>query len=138
VLRFTGLDHLAAKQALDFVKGLKLPDGNFRDMQVVDPSGIPTQLYLNLDKNNKQRKLEGATRRLAALVISKYPHLKTKIFPRRSEGVVNCAFKVLATITVSPEATTLSWDPRNVLKHEIDMAPIKKEFLEEENIQWCS
>jgi hypothetical protein len=138
ILRFGGMGHLAAKQALQFIKGTKLSDGNFRDLSLLDPSGTPAQLFLNLDKNGRQRKTEGATRRLANLVIQHYPALKTKIFPRREEGIVNCSFKLLASITVSPESTTLSWDTKKASLHGVDMEAIKKEFLEEENITWGS
>jgi hypothetical protein len=139
VMRFVGgLDHLAAKQALAFIKGTKLPDGTYRELKLLDPSGIQAQLFLNLDKNGRQRKLEGATRRLAGLVVKAYPALKSKIFPRRDEGIVNCSFKLLASICVTPEATALSWDSKKATLHGIDTESIKKEFLEEENIQWSS
>jgi hypothetical protein len=129
---------LSAKQALAFIKGTKLSDGTFRDFTLLDPSNTPAQLFLNLDKNGRQRKLEGATRRLAGLVATAYPALKSKIFPRRDEGIVNCNFKLLASICVTPEATALSWDTKKAQLHGIDMEAIKKEFLEDENIQWSS
>jgi hypothetical protein len=138
VLRFGGLSPLAAKQALAFIKGTKLPDGGFRDLGLLDPSGHPVQLYLNLDKNGRQRKLEGATRRLAGLVVKAYPALKTKVFPRRGEGIVNLQFRLLASISVTPEATSLSWNIRWAASQGVDMEAIKTEFLEAENIQWGS
>ncbi len=138
ILRFGGLGHLAAKQALQFIKGTKLPDGSFRDLSLLDPSGTQAQLFLNLDKNGRQRKIEGATRRLANLIISHNPALKTKIFPRREEGIVNCQFKLLASITVSPESISLSWDTKKASLHGVDFEVIKREFLEDENITWGS
>ena len=138
IIRFGGLAHLAAKQALHFIKGTKLPDGTFRNLSLLDPSGTEAHLFLNLDKNGRQRKVEGATRRLANLIISHNPALKTKIFPRREEGIVNCQFKLLASITVSPESTTLSWDVKKAAFHGVDFDVIKREFLEDENITWGS
>jgi hypothetical protein len=138
ILRFGGLEHLATKQALAFVKGTKLSDGTYRDLSLVDPSGTKAQIYLNLDKNGKTRKLEGATRRLAGIIKAEYPHLGPSLYARRDEGILNCAFKVLATVTVAPECTCLAWNPKAATKHGVDMFAIKKAFLEEENIQWCS
>ena len=138
MLRFGGLEHLATKQALAFVKGTKLSDGTYRDLSLVDPSGSKAQIYLNLDKNGRSRKLEGATRRLAGLTKAEYPHLGPSLFARRNEGIVNCAFSVLATVTVAPEVTCLAWNPKAASKHGVDMQAIKAAFLAEENIQWCS
>jgi hypothetical protein len=138
VLRFGPLDLLAAKQALAFVKGTKLPDGGFRDFTLLDPSGTQATLFLNLDKNGHASKLEGALRRLSGHIVSAYPHLKPLLYARRHEGILNCHFKILATIVVTPDVTCLPWDPKKAAKHGIDMFAIKKAFLEEENIEWCS
>jgi hypothetical protein len=138
VMRFGGLAHLAAKQALTFIKGTKRPDGTFRNLGLLDPSGTEAQLFLNMDKNGQQRKVEGATRRLANLITTHYPALRTKIYPRREEGIVNCQFKLLASIKVTPDSTSLSWDVKKAEFHGVDFATIKREFLEEENITWGS
>ncbi len=63
---------------------------------------------------------------------------KRQIYPRREEGIVNCQFKRLASIKVTPDSTSLSWDIKKAELFGVDFATIKREFLEEENITWGS
>ena len=100
-----------------------------------DPSGNIVLAFLNGDKNGHTQKLEGATKRLAALIRSKYPGLLFKA--RRTEGFLNINFKEFVQVTVTPDKTDFVWNLVFAIKHKLQMPELKKESLEGENIQWC-
>ena len=121
----------------DLLKRVKLPNGGgWREFSTLDPNKKSVKLFLNPDKNNKQQKLEGATKRLTNLLKEKYPLLN--LYGRRSEGIITCAYKTLAVLTASPDKVTVSWDPKILTSSSIEHSPITKVFLEDENVQWCS
>ena len=121
----------------DLLKRVKLPNGGgWREFSTLDPNKKSVKLFLNPDKNNKQQKLEGATKRLTNLLKEKYPLLN--LYGRRSEGIITCAFKTLAVLTASPDKVTVSWSPKILASSRIEHSPIAKQFLEDENVQWCS
>ena len=64
-LEFEGLQHLAAKQALKVIKGLKKGDNDFHKFEVPDPSGNLVPIFLNFDKNGQQIQTERVTKKLA-------------------------------------------------------------------------
>ena len=121
----------------DLLKRVKLPNGGgWRAFSTLDPNKNSVNLFLNPDKNNKQQKLEGATKRLTNLLKGKYPLLN--LYGRRSEGIITCAYKKLAVLTASPDKVSVSWDPKILKSSGIEHTPIAKAFLEDENVQWCS
>ena len=120
----------------DLLKRIKLPNGGgWRAFSTLDPNKKSVNLFLNPDKNNKQQKLEGATKRLTTLLKAKYPDLN--LYGRRSEGIITYAFKTLAWLTVTPDKVSVSWSPKILTASQIEHTPIVKSFLEDENIQWC-
>ena len=141
-LFFGGLPHLAATQVTGFFKGIKNPDGTYFEFAAVDPSGDKVLLHPNADKNGKMSKTEGATRRLAKQLKQNYPLVypitdqKSKLFARRSEGILSHDFVQLAILKVSPEVVVVHWNPKLCLRLGIDKSQETKEFSEAENIQW--
>jgi hypothetical protein len=99
-------------------------------------------LHPNADKNGKMSKTEGATRRLAKQLKQNYPILypitdpKSKLFARRSEGILSHDFVQLAILKVTPEAVVVHWNPKLCLKLGINKGDETKEFSDAENIQW--
>jgi len=135
-IMFLGLSTVASKYVEKTLKSLKV-DGVWRELKVLDPSKNPVRLYLNPDKNGRQQKIEGATKRLCRRLKSQHSDLN--LFARKSEGIITLDFKQLALVS-APEAgkVDLGWNPGPVRTAGIDKASFTKEFLETENIQWCS
>ena len=112
------------------LRSVKKDDDTYWSFSTKDPSGNIVPAFLNGDKNGHAQKLEGATKRLAALIRKKYPGLLFEA--RRTEGFLSINFKEFVQVTVTPDKTDFVWNPVLAIIHKLQMPELKKELLEGE------
>ena len=117
-LRFLGGTGLASQRANKFRQLQRVGNG-WRELTAVGPAGEGVKLYVDLDKNGRQRKLEATTKRLMASLKAVHPELPC--FAKRREGSVATSWLPLARIILpNADEYRVEWNQHLVRDEKVD------------------
>ena len=117
-LRFAGCIATAARRARKFMM-MQKDGGVWKQLVAKTPDGAEAKMFVDIDKNKKQVKLEMIGRRLYKVLKERYP--ARDFFYRKVSGTVVHDWTPLARVVVtSPEAHEIEWNVKLVDELGID------------------
>ena len=118
VIRFLGAAGLAANRANKFHQ-LQRIGNTWRELAAVGPAGEGVKLYVDLDKNGRQRKMEVTTKRLMAALKATHPELPC--FAKRREGTVATSWLPLARVILpNADEYRIEWNQHLIRDQRVD------------------
>ena len=140
-VQFSGAGQTPVNNIQDFMRGLRLGDGKWKEVFVVDPEGENVQVFFSKDLGPKQEKMELLTKKLGEVFKQLYPKPEEKVWVVREEGVIKWNYQKLCCIDVlSADRVKLGWDSELQATSHFDKAKISDAFNaiagNRSNIEW--
>ena len=111
-------------------------NGKWRPIFAKGPENEQVQVFLNPDKNGRQVKTEGATKRLGDYFRELLGD--HKVSARREEGIISVDGAKLAMVVIGDDNASVKFIQKTLDKHGLDKKQAQESFESRENDQWCS
>ena len=115
VIQFTGEMELAALRAHKALLLLRGDGGEWRKLVCSTPGGVESRVYINVDKNHKQKRTEMGVRDLSRLMVTELP--TCKFTANKAAGLLYCNHMPLAEIKCpDPDTIEVWWNNTSAAK----------------------
>ena len=102
-------------------------NGAWRELSVTSPAGAVHRVYAEVDKNQRQQKLEGLTRKARAIIKERQPSLGERLAAGQRDGKLYVDWKPLCRVVVdSPDSAHLEWHVAVARDAGIDSIEVNK------------
>ena len=128
-IRFKGAPGLAARRARKFYQLLRT-EGGWRELTAKTPDDLPVKVYIDEDKNRRQRKIEAGARKLQRILRTSFPDLA--ISHRKRDATVTINLVPVARVRApSPNDYTIEWNLQLVQDKNINRESMEAQFKED-------
>ena len=123
---FTGAYMSAARRCKKALTSLRSPTGKWQNFDALQPDGSTTPMYINADKNGKQKSTEVLGKKLYKA--AKETHPTVNFYHIKKDGVLSVGRKRLVWVYPAADLTfQLWWDNDLVAELDIDKDKIKSQ-----------
>lgn len=128
VVRIAGEASRAEELAKRITASLRDNEGDWREVQVVGPSGASTKLFIDPDRPRTEGAIRATTKRLARVLEKIRPDLDLDVAPR--DGVISMQWIELASVEFIPsQGPVVSYNAEALRAAGYDFEQVRADFV---------